>query len=92
VDGIPVVQLYGLLGSTAASPARLAMGVALAHRTPTIVVDLGECSHDSRTGRILLMVMRRHADRHGVRLRVAGASPTMVGELRRSGLHQLFDW
>jgi hypothetical protein len=84
--------MYGLLGSTAAAPARLAMGAALAYRTPTVVVDLGDCSHGSRTARILLLVMRRHAHRHGVRLHVAGASPVMIGELARSGLYGLFDW
>ncbi|WP_163507538.1 STAS domain-containing protein [Fodinicola acaciae] len=90
--GTPVVRMHGRLGTAAAAPARSAMEAALAYRRRTIVLDLGDCSHEDRTARTLILMMRRHAERHGVRLQLAGASSELVAELTRSGLYGLFDW
>jgi anti-anti-sigma regulatory factor len=88
--GIPVVRMSGVLASAAVSPAREAMGIALRERGKMIILDLSAAAHDERISRILVLVMRRHAERHGVRLHLTGASPSFIDELASHGLAVLF--
>lgn len=71
-------------------PAREAMSAALAGGPRTVLMDLSRAAHDDRVAMVLVLVMRRHAERHGVRVHLLGASPWLTEQLRKSGLIALF--